>query len=272
MINELLEKYNRLKSILSEYGSVVIAFSGGVDSTFLLKAAHDALGDRCMAVTVNVPAFPKREKNSAEEFCHREGIIYKEIEVKQLDIPGFTDNPVDRCYICKKGLFTKIKEVMIEEGMNFVAEGSNMDDMGDYRPGMKAIEELNVKSPLREAELSKAEIRELSRELGLPTWSKPSLACLATRIPYGEIITEEKLSMIDRAEQFLVDKGFEQVRVRLHEVGDKSLARIEVTSDSINRLIDIREEVDSIFREIGFVFVTMDIRGYRTGAMNEIIN
>ena len=250
----------------------MIAFSGGVDSTFLLKAAHDALGDRCMAVTVDVPAFPKREKNSAEEFCRREGIAYKEIKVEQLEIPGFTANPVDRCYLCKKGLFTKIKSVMTEEGMNCVAEGSNMDDMGDYRPGMKAIEELEIKSPLREAELSKEEIRALSGELGLPTWNKPSLACLATRIPYGELITKKKLTVIDRAEQFLVDKGFNQVRVRLHEVGDKYLARIEVPSDSFDKLINMREEVDSIFRDIGFVYVTMDIRGYRTGAMNEVIH
>lgn len=267
---DLQEKYNKLKDILSEYSSVVIAFSGGVDSTFLLKAAHDVLGKNCKAVTAVTPSFPERERNEAISFCQKEGIDYKEVELKQLDIPGFIENPKDRCYICKKSIFLRFKEYMSEEGFSYVAEGTNTDDMGDYRPGMKAIEELEIKSPLREAGLSKADIRILSEELGLTTWNKPSLACLATRIPYGEYITQEKLSMIDRAEEFLVKKGFDQVRVRLHEVGEKALARIEIPADNLDQLISIREEVDNVLKEIGFLYVTVDMRGYRTGAMDEI--
>ena len=246
---------------------MAVAFSGGVDSTLLLRAARDALGDRAIAVTAASSSFPERELNEARAFCAQNGIVQIVTRSEELDIEGFRQNPKNRCYLCKHELFEKIWAIAREHDVSHVAEGSNLDDNGDYRPGLAAIAELGVDSPLREAGLTKQEIRQLSRQLRLPTWDKPSFACLSSRFVYGETISEEKLAMIDQAEQFLLDRGFRQVRVRLHG----QIARIEVAPEEIARLArpEMRDAVYQTFRALGFSYVTLDLGGYRTGSMNE---
>jgi uncharacterized protein len=264
------EKYKALQENLRALGSVAVAFSSGVDSTFLLKVAHDVLGDRVIAVTASSCSFPKRELEEAKEFCKKNGIRHIICQSEELNIEGFRQNPTNRCYLCKHELFEKIWEIARENNIAAVAEGSNMDDNGDYRPGLIAVKELGVCSPLRQAKLTKAEIRELSKELGLPTWDKQSFACLSSRFVYGETIDEEKLSMVDRAEQLLLDLGFHQVRVRIHG----KMARIEVLPQELERIVqpEIRNNVTEQFKKFGFTYVTLDLFGYRTGSMNETIN
>lgn len=263
---ELREKKHALEERLASLGSAAVAFSAGVDSTLLLKVAHEVLGDKAMAVTVRSAFTPERETAQAAAFCAREGIRHSILTVDVLSVPGVAENPPDRCYLCKKALFGRIFEEARSHGMAFVAEGSNMDDLGDYRPGLAAVRELGAVSPLREAGLYKAEIRELSRELGLPTWNKSAFACLASRFAYGEMITADRLAMVDRAEQRLTELGFSQMRVRVH--GD--LARIEVEPDEFPRLLEggTAKELDRYFRSLGFSFVTADLGGYRMGNMN----
>lgn len=263
----LHEKQKKLKEYLSELGSVAVAFSSGVDSTFLLRTAHEVLGDKVIAITARSCSFPGRELKEAEEFCKSEGIRHIIIESEELAIDGFKQNPKNRCYLCKKELFSKMIQAAEEEGIKFVAEGSNLDDNGDYRPGLKAIAELGIKSPLREAGLTKDDIRALSKEMGLKTWDKPSFACLASRFVYGETITEEKLAMVDKAEQLLLDLGFRQVRVRIH--GD--IARIEILPSEFAKLMEdaVRDKVNSTLKNLGFSYVAMDLEGYRSGSMNE---
>lgn len=261
------EKLTKLKEELAKLGRVAIAFSGGVDSSFLLKVAHEVLGDNLLAVTATSAAFPMREKNEAQAFCTKYGISHIIIESEELDIDGFSHNPVNRCYLCKKELFEKIKQVAKAYDILHVAEASNADDLGDYRPGLLAIAELDILSPLVEVKLTKDEIRLLSKEMGLATWDKPSFACLSSRFPYGQEITREKLAMIDKAEQFLLDEGFSQVRVRHH--GD--VARIELHPTEIARLWqdNMAQKVYDYFKKLGFIFTAVDLKGYRTGSMNE---
>ncbi len=269
-MDRLHQKYEKLRTYIKEQGEMAVAFSSGVDSTFLLKTAHDVLGDKVVAITARSCSFPKRELDEAIAFTKEQGIRHIICESEELTIEGFAQNPVNRCYMCKKELFTKMKELAAAEGITVIAEGSNMDDNGDYRPGLQAVAELQVKSPLRYAELSKEEIRELSKELGLPTWKKQSFACLSSRFVYGETISEEKLGMVDRAEQLLLDMGFYQVRVRIHD----NLARIEVDPAEMDKLMaaENRRYIHEEFKKIGFQYIAMDLIGYRTGSMNEALN
>ena len=266
---ELREKLNRLKDNIREYGSLAVGFSGGVDSSLLLAVAQDVLSDKVIAVTSVDASVPERELKEAKEFCNERGIRHFICRVDPMKDEEYRHNGPDRCYFCKRGIFTEIKRIAAENGIKYVAEGSNMDDNSDYRPGHRAVEELSVRSPLREAGLYKQEIRLISKAMGLPTWSKPAYACLASRFVYGEEITEEKLHMIDRAEQFLIEQGFLEERVRLHG----NLARIEVPAGDIERLASdkVREAVFRKLKEIGFLFVTIDMQGYRQGSMNETI-
>jgi uncharacterized protein len=263
------EKFDKLKENLRAMGSLAVAFSGGVDSTFLVKTAYDVLGDRAVAVTARSSTYPEREFREAQKFAEKLGVRHVVIDSEELDIKGYADNPVNRCYYCKHELFEKVRGTAKECGVEYVADGSNQDDLGDYRPGMKAAEELKVVSPLKAVGMTKDDIRLLSKELGLPTWNKPAFACLASRFPYGQKITREKLQMVDRAEQFLLDHGFRQVRVR--HLGD--LARIEVGADERERFFsgEFMDRVYDEFRKIGFIYVALDLRGYRTGSMNEVI-
>lgn len=262
-------KLLRLRGLLSSLGSICIAYSGGVDSTFLLKVSKDVLGEKVLAVTATSPTYPQRELNEAIESAREIGVRHLLISSNELDIPGFSKNTANRCYYCKHDLFGKLKAEAGKHGIKTVADGSNYDDTKDYRPGRKAAGELGVRSPLCEAELTKNEIRYLSRELGLSTWNKPSLACLSSRIPYNERITEEKLKQVEEAEGFLRGLGFTQFRVRHHN----DIARIELIAEEMSSLDDpeMRSAIDSALKSLGFTYVTVDLKGYRTGSMNEAL-
>ncbi|ADL68560.1 NAD synthase [Thermoanaerobacterium thermosaccharolyticum DSM 571] len=266
----LEEKYENLKKYIKQLGSAVIAFSGGVDSTFLAKVCKDVLNDSCLAVTATSSTYPEREFKEALELAKEIGIRHKIIKSEELEIEGFSKNPIDRCYYCKSELFSKLKKVADDEGIEYVLDGTNADDTGDFRPGRRAAKELGVKSPLLECGFTKDDIREMSKRLGLPTWNKPAYACLSSRFPYGQEITSEKLSMVEKSEEYLLNLGFVGFRVRHH--GD--VARIELNPDQINMMMDenIRKKVVSKLKEIGFKYVSLDLEGYRTGSMNEAIS
>jgi uncharacterized protein len=269
-MDELHIKKQKLQDYIKSLGTLAVAFSGGVDSSFLLKCAHEALGDNVLAVTARSSTFPQRELLESIEFAKSYGIRHELIDSEEIDIRGYAENPADRCYYCKNELFSKIRKLSTEKGLEYMAEGSNMDDLGDFRPGLKAASELGAVSPLRFAGLNKEEIRILSKEMGLPTWDKPSFACLASRVPYGQRITREKLGVIDEAEQFLMDLGFRQVRVRHH--GD--IARIELVKTDMPKVFEngLYEKIYSKIKELGFTYVTLDLKGYSTGSMNSVLD
>lgn len=265
-----LAKYEKLKSIIKDCGKIAIAFSGGVDSTFLTKVAKDVLGENAVAVTISSILVTDDELKEADDFCKAENIEHLIYNADVLSIPGFENNPPDRCYICKKAIFTNVQNLVGERGISVIAEGTNVDDDGDYRPGMRAIKELGVRSPLKEAGLTKAEIRELSCMLGLKTWNKPSCACLASRFAYGEVINKDKLDMIYSAECYIRSLGFEQFRVRLQD----GIARIELRPADIQKFIEngIKDKVSEKLHTLGFKYVSLDLDGYRLGSMNEVLN
>ncbi len=272
MLTETLQRFDELKERLCQLGSVAVAYSGGVDSTFLLAVAHDVLGDKVLAVTSAGRSAPLRDIERTRAFCAQRGIEQVVVDYDELAIPGFAQNQPNRCYHCKKALFTQMFAAAKERGISNLVDGSNKDDEGDYRPGLRALEELGVGSPLREAGLTKAQIRELSRAMGLPTWDMPSAACLASRFAYGEVITALKLKRVEQAEDFLHDQGLVQLRVRVHgEQGE--LARIEVEPDAIAQLAEpgLREQVVQHFHKLGFKYVSLDLAGFRSGAMNEVL-
>ena len=267
MVEEgLKSKKEKLLEIIRQYESLVVAFSGGVDSTFLLAVAHSILGDRCIAVTARSPVHPARETQFAVRFARNRNIRHRLVRSREMQQADFLANPVDRCYICKKNILADLLAIGRELGIEHVAHGANVDDLGDYRPGMRAAEEAGVAAPLLEAGLTKADIRLLSKQMNLETWNHPSMACLATRIPYGTPITDAALSMVDQAEQLLLDLGFTTCRVRHHgEVG-----RIELPPDELAKALaeDMRSKISAGLRQIGFRYVAVDLQGYVQGSMN----
>jgi uncharacterized protein len=267
---ELDLKFQKLKDSLRDLKSVAIAYSGGVDSTFLLKVAADVLGNNVIAITAKSSTYPEREFKEAVKYIKDIGAKHIVIISEELEIEGFAKNPVNRCYFCKKELFSKIRKVADDNNINAVLDGSNVDDISDFRPGTKAAIELKVISPLKDAGFTKDDIRAMSKKLGVPTWNKPAFACLSSRFPYGNEITVEKLSMVERAEQFLMDLGFRQIRVRHHE----DIARIEVNTEERYKFFDIKimDKVANELKSIGFKYVTLDLLGYRTGSMNEVLS
>lgn len=263
-------KYERLKSIIETLGSVVIGYSGGVDSTLLLKVATDVLGSKALAVIGKSETYPTAEYEEAAVLARGFGARYIEVATEETDVLKFQENPPDRCYFCKTELFGKLTDIAKQENIPWIADGTITDDTGDFRPGMRAKEENNVRSPLLEAELSKNDVREISRHLNLPTWDKPSFACLSSRFPYGFGITKENLTKVDRAETLLRQAGFKYFRVRHH---DEKTARIEVGAQELHRLLDepLRLSIVAQLKELGFTYVTLDLQGYRTGSMNEVL-
>ena len=261
------EKYHQLQQLLKNLKSCAIAYSGGVDSTFLAKVTYDILGVKALAVTATSSTYPQRELQEATRYAQEIGIPHMIIHSEELDIPGFSDNPPDRCYHCKKELFHKILLIAQENHLNAVLDGSNADDSHDYRPGARARNELGIRSPLKEVGLTKQEIRQLSDKLHLKTSEKPAFACLASRFPYGTKITNERLRQVESAEEYLFSLGLTQYRVRYHD----HIARIEVPLNDIPLILTQAKKIIKQFKSLGFTYITLDLEGYRSGSLNEVI-
>lgn len=263
------DKLLRLQETIRGYGTLAVAFSGGVDSCFLLHVAHETLGERALALTVDSVFIPRDEILEAESFCRERGIRQQILRMDPLAIPGVAANPPDRCYLCKSTIFSLMRQEAERAGCAALADGSNADDVGDYRPGMRALRELGIRSPLMEAGLGKSEIRALSREMGLPCWDKPSAACLASRVAYGETLTVEKLRAVEKAEELLHTLGIRQCRVRVHG----KTARIEVPPADFPSILpeENRRRIVSALKDCGFSYVSLDLEGFRSGSMNEIL-
>ncbi|MBM4159769.1 MAG: ATP-dependent sacrificial sulfur transferase LarE [Ignavibacteria bacterium] len=268
---ELSAKYEHLQAILLELESVAIGFSGGIDSTLLIRVATDVLGDHALAVIGRSATYPTREFEEAIQLAESFGSRFQVVDTEETDNLKFRENPPDRCYFCKTELFGKLKAIARQEGIRWLADGTITDDLGDFRPGMRARLEQNVRSPLLEADFSKNDVRMLAKELGIPVWDKPSFACLSSRFPYGFGITQENLMKIDAAETFMRDHGFRFFRVRHH---DDRTARIEIGEQEFHRIFDdrLRSELVAHFKQLGFLYVTLDLQGYRTGSMNEVLS
>ncbi len=266
-MDSMEEKEKKLEQLLESLGSAVIAFSGGVDSSYLLYKARRMLGDKALAVTAESETFPEHEKENALCMVQNLGAEHMLIKTDELSHSNFADNPPQRCYYCKQELFTRLWKIARKRGLRWVCDGANYDDRDDFRPGLRAAGELGVRSPLMEASITKEEIRILSRKAGLQTWDMPSAACLASRIPYGETITGEKLRAVAQAESFLKTLGHKTVRVRCHQ----TMARIEVPAEEVATLAEKAEEIADRLKQFGFSYVALDLEGYRSGSMNEVL-
>ena len=260
-------KMENLKDKLRRMGRVVIAFSGGVDSTFLVKVAYEVLGKNVIAVTAASSTYPKTEFEEAKRLARLIGVRHIIVNSEETEVENFKQNPPNRCYYCKKELFSKLKEIAKKEKINYVLDGTNYDDLTDFRPGMKALRELNIISPLKDAKLTKEDIRNLSKLMNLDTWDKPACACLASRFPYGIRITKERLDRVEKAENVIRNLGIRQLRVRYHN----EIARIEVNKKDMQLLLEHSDSIVKKFKELGFIYVTLDMEGYRTGSLNEVL-
>jgi len=260
-------KMENLKDKLRRMGRVVIAFSGGVDSTFLVKVAYEVLGKNVIAVTAASSTYPKTELEEAKRLARLIGVRHIIVNSEETEVENFKQNPPNRCYYCKKELFSKLKEIAKKEKINYVLDGTNYDDLTDFRPGMKALRELNIISPLKDAKLTKEDIRNLSKLMNLDTWDKPACACLASRFPYGIRITKERLDRVEKAENVIRNLGIRQLRVRYHN----EIARIEVNKKDMQLLLEHSDSIVKKFKELGFIYVTLDMEGYRTGSLNEVL-
>ena len=267
---ELLNKRVDLVDILSKMDKVIIAYSGGVDSAFLAAVANEVLGNNALSVTAVSPSLASSELEEAESLAQDLGLNYRTINTNEIEREDYSANNPDRCFFCKDELYSHLIKFCGEENYSFVVNGTNVDDLGDYRPGLDAATQYGVRSPLVEASLEKKDIRVLSREMGLPNWDKPAQACLSSRIPYGTMVTVEALTTIAKAEKYLREKGFKQLRVRHHE----NIARIEISADDFDVLTSepLRTEVPSYFKSLGYSYVTLDLEGFRSGSLNEILN